>query len=83
MIYLNESFILFKNQINNVYFLDNEEAVNERTNNPIHHSINRDLLDSLEHILRSVNAFVNSYMMMRKVEEKANDKAIAEGEQLP
>ena len=50
----------------------------ERKNIQINHGISRDLL---EHILRSVNPFVNDYMMIRKVEEEINSRAIAEGEQ--
>ena len=66
-----------------MYFLDNEDAVSERMNNPINHGISKDLLDLLEHILRSVNPFVNGYMIMREIEEEANLRAIAEGEQPP
>ena len=70
-------------QYGQMYFLDNEDAVNERLLNPINHGISRDLLDLLEHILRSVNPFINGYMMMREVEKEANARAIAQGEQPP
>ena len=50
--------------------LYNEDAVNERVLNPIKYGI-KPCIIPCKHILRSVNPFVNGYMMMREVEKES------------
>ena len=79
----NSEGIFERSQYGQLYFLDNEDAVNEHSNNSINHGISRDLLNLLEKVLRSVNPFVRGFMMMREVEDEINARAIAEGEEPP
>ena len=66
-----------------MYFLDNEDAVNERVNIPLNNGISVPLMNLLEGIIRSQNPFVQGFMMMREVEEEVNQRAAEERTEPP
>ena len=45
-------------QYGQIYFLDNDDAVSERLNNPINHGISESLVNLLEQVIRSQNPFI-------------------------
>ncbi|GBP31298.1 hypothetical protein EVAR_31423_1 [Eumeta japonica] len=55
-----------------LYFLDPDDAVNERVNHPLNSGISSSLMELLEYIIRARNGYVQGYRMMRDVEEDIN-----------
>ncbi|GBP65114.1 hypothetical protein EVAR_5260_1 [Eumeta japonica] len=62
-----------------LYFLDPDDAVNERVNHPLNSGISSSLMELLEYIIRARNGYVQGYRMMRDVEEDINRLSFAQG----
>ncbi|GBP60013.1 hypothetical protein EVAR_41295_1 [Eumeta japonica] len=66
-----------------LYFLDPDDAVNERVNHPLNSGISSSLMELLEYIIRARNGYVQGYRMMRDVEEDINRLSFAQDIHLP
>ncbi|XP_055860289.1 uncharacterized protein LOC129921730 [Biomphalaria glabrata] len=64
-------------QYGQLYFLDPDDAVNERIHHPYNSDINQDLMNRLEKIIRAVNCFAQAFKMMREVETETRQLASA------
>ncbi|CAG5035773.1 unnamed protein product [Parnassius apollo] len=62
-----------------LYFLDPDEAVNERVNHPLNSGITTSMMKLLEFIIRAHNRYVQGYIMMREVEDEMNRLTSAQG----
>lgn len=67
-----------------IYMLDTEDTVGQRLNLPAnltsykqHQALNRELVETVEIILRNNNAFAQSFQCMHEVEKQVNDQARA------
>jgi len=55
-----------------MYFLDLNEAVEERLAHPLNYGISRNLMNILEEILRDTHDYAKGYEKMREVEDDVN-----------
>ena len=64
-----------------MYFLDPNEAVEERLAHPLNYGISHNLMNLLEEILRDSNDYAKGYEKMREVEDNSNQLAASLGQQ--
>ena len=58
-----------------MYFLNPNEAVEERLTHSLNHGISRDLMNILEEILRDTNDYAKGYGKVCEVDEDTNQLA--------
>lgn len=75
----NDVGVFERPQYGQLYFLDPDEAVNERVNHPLNSGITTSMMKLLEFIVRAQNRYAQGYIMMREVEDEMNRLTSAQG----
>lgn len=75
----NDVGVFERPQYGQLYFLDPDEAENERINHPFNSGITTSMMKLLEFIIRAQNRYAQGYIMMREVEDEMNRLTSAQG----